>query len=91
MEKNGKLETLAKDLAENIKKEDVAEKHLEYAIRGALNPKLLISNLSEALRTTESETEKLLDKLGFSDVVAQKTMHEDASGSKRSCGLQDFS
>lgn len=79
MDKNGKLEGLAHNLAEHVKKEDVTEKHLWYAIKGALNSKILISNLAEALRITEPETEKLLDKFGFSDVVAQKALHEESA------------
>lgn len=90
MGKNGGLETLPKKLVQNVKKEDVTQKHIWYAIRGALNPKLLISNLAEALRITESETENLLDESGFSDVIAQKHLQESETRTIAPESLVDY-
>ncbi|MCK4760739.1 MAG: hypothetical protein KAW12_00970 [Candidatus Aminicenantes bacterium] len=55
-------------------KSSITEEHLWYAVRGALDPKLLISNISEALRVSAEETEQLLIDNGFGDLVAQKKL-----------------
>ena len=82
---DGSLPFLVSRLINSIKKADVSEDHLWYAIRGAINPNLIISNVAEALRITSSETEKLLIENGFSDLVAQSRLHQSLSNDNNSC------
>lgn len=70
----GTLKHLVGKLYQSLSKADVSEDHLWYAIRGAMNPELLISNLAEALRISAMETEQLLVENGFGDLVAQKKL-----------------
>jgi hypothetical protein len=78
MEQKGTLPYLVSQLEQSLKKIDVKAEHLWYAARGALNPKLLIANLAEALRVPAAETEQLLIENGFGDLVAQsKISNED--------------
>jgi hypothetical protein len=57
------------------------------AIRGAIDGRLLIDNLAEALRISSPETEQLLADGGFGDVVAQlkirSTVHSSDAGPLR--------
>ena len=71
MTQKGILPSLVIQLEKFINKADVTAEHLWYAVRGALNPKLLISNMAEALRVSAAETEQLLIENGFGDLVAQ--------------------
>jgi hypothetical protein len=70
----GTLFNLISELRESSDKPDVSEEHLWYAIRGALSPQLLVSNLAEALRIPEARTEDLLIANGFGDLVAQRRL-----------------
>jgi len=70
MTKKGTLPFLSNKLLEMSSKSDVSEDHLWYVIRGAIDPNLLISNLSEALRISAIETSQLLIENGFGDLVA---------------------
>jgi hypothetical protein len=70
------LKHLVGVLRKSADKADVTEEHLWYAIRGAINPQLLVSNLAEALRIPSEETELLLTNNGFGDIVAQKRLSE---------------
>lgn len=74
MEKKGTLPYLVGKLEESFNRSDVTNDHLWYAVRGALNSRLLISNLAEALRVSAEETEQLLTKKGFGDLVAQSKL-----------------
>ena len=69
---DGTLKSLVDGLIRSSNKAGVSADHLWYEIRLALNPGLLVANLSEALRISASETEALLIANGFEDVVAQK-------------------
>jgi hypothetical protein len=60
----------------NIKKDSITSEHLWYVIQGALQPSLLINNLSEALRVTAKEIEELLTNNGFGDLVMQSRLKE---------------
>ncbi len=71
MAQRGTLKYLVDKLQQSVDKADITTDHLWYAIRGAINPELLISNLAEALRISASETEHLLAENGFGDIVAQ--------------------
>lgn len=70
-EKKVNLSILVQSLLKSVHKDSVSEDHLWYALRGALNPALLVSNLSEALRISAAETEELLIQNGLSDLVMQ--------------------
>jgi hypothetical protein len=70
----GTLKHLITKLHRSSSKADVSEDHLWYAVRGAINPELLVSNLAEALRIPAIETERLLIESGFGDLVAQKRL-----------------
>lgn len=74
MTRKGQLPYLVNKLKQSSGKTDVNDDHLWYAIRGAINPTLLISNLAEALRVQATETEQLLIETGFGDLVAQKNL-----------------
>lgn len=74
MVKKGTLPYLANILKKSSTKSDVTQDHLWYAIRGALDSKLLISNLAEALRIPATKTEQLLIESGFGDFVAHKRL-----------------
>lgn len=68
----GALEHLVKDLRREVNKADVTDDHLWLAVRGALDPDLLICNLAEALRISGSDTRQLLIDNGFGDIVAHQ-------------------
>ncbi len=68
----GTVEHLVNQLHQSSGKADVSKEHLWYAVRGAISPGLLVSNLAEALRISAQETEQALIEHGFGDVVAQK-------------------
>ncbi|MEW6608455.1 MAG: hypothetical protein AB1414_13590 [bacterium] len=76
MKKESNLNNLIKELIYKVKDKGLEEENLWEAVRGALSPKILISNLSEALRTTSEETESLLCELGLSDIVAQSKLED---------------
>ncbi len=65
------LPALVEKIINSTGPSDVTTEHLWYAIRGALNPGLLISNIAEALRISATDTEAILKKNGFGDLVAQ--------------------
>lgn len=70
------LNTLVNSLLKNVKGNPTIEDHIWYAIRGALQPFLLVNNLAESLRITTRETEELLTKNGFGDIVMQAQIEE---------------
>lgn len=74
MTKNGTLPHLVRELEQSSEKTGVTADHLWLVIRGALDSKLLISNIAEALRVSASETERLLVENGFGDFVAQSKL-----------------
>jgi hypothetical protein len=74
MTTEGMLPDLVQRLKKSSDKTGVTIEHLWYAVRGALNPGLLINNLAEALRIPAVETEQLLKDNGFGDVVAQSRL-----------------
>ncbi len=74
MTKKGTLPYLVSELEHSSKKADVTAEHIWYAVRGALDAKLLISSMPEALRISAAETEKLLIENGFGDLVAQSKL-----------------
>lgn len=76
MTKEGTLLYLVSQLEKSLNKADVTADHLWYAVRGALNSKLLISNLAEVLRLSAKETEQLLIGNGFGDLVAQSKISD---------------
>jgi hypothetical protein len=81
MAKKGTLTDLVNQLEQSTGKTGVTAEHLWYALRGALTPRLLLSNMAEALRLSAQETEQLLIENGFADVVAQdKLDREKKSG-----------
>jgi hypothetical protein len=83
MLKKGTLPYLVNHL-ENTSIKDSDDSLLWYSVRGSINPKLLISNLSETLRSTEKEVEKVLEDTGFGDFVAEKNIKSALSDSEES-------
>jgi hypothetical protein len=75
MTKKGTLPSLVTQLENSLNKADVTAELLWYAVRGALNSTLLISNIAEALRVSAAETEQLLIENGFGDLVAQSKLN----------------
>ncbi len=67
----GTLPYVVEELIEIVSKEGVEAEHLWYVIRNAIDPKLLVSNIAEALRISSSETESILVEKGFGDLVGQ--------------------
>ncbi|HUW62787.1 MAG TPA: hypothetical protein VMZ06_17400 [Candidatus Bathyarchaeia archaeon] len=49
----------------------ISNKNVWYALRGALDPELLITNLAETLRVTQDETLTLLQQHGFGDLATR--------------------
>ncbi|MCX6581703.1 MAG: hypothetical protein NT166_16150 [Candidatus Aminicenantes bacterium] len=87
MTKEGSLPYLVNKLKESSGKNEVTVEHLWYAVRGALNPNLLINNIAEALRIPAAKTEQLLEENGFGDLVAQSKLsadHDSISSTDRS-------
>jgi len=77
MTQEGTLPYLVAKLEQSLKNNtDIASERLWYAIRSALDPKLLISGLAEAMRVPAEETEQLLKENGFGDLVAQSKLSE---------------
>jgi hypothetical protein len=69
--KKGTLPYLVEQFERLPGKNGIEKDYLWYAIRGALDSKLLISNLAEVLRASSDETEHELIEKGFGDLVAQ--------------------
>ncbi len=65
MAETGTLPYLVSELVQSLNKDGVTAEHLWHLMRGALDPKLLISSMAEALRVTAAETEQLLIESGF--------------------------
>lgn len=77
MIQKGTLPYLVTKLEQSLKNNtDITSERLWYAIRRALDPKSIISGLAEAMRVPAEETEQLLKKNGFGDLVAQSKLSE---------------
>ncbi len=89
MDKKGSLKYLVEQL-KRTNENEVNEENIWYAVRGAINPALLISNLAEALRIPAGDTATLLSKYGLGDLVAQNRLSEidDADSSDALVGYQ---
>jgi hypothetical protein len=72
--KKGMLPYLVKRLESSSNKSNVGEENLWYAIRGAIDPGLLIANLAEVMRMPAQEVEEILVVSAFGDLVAKKKL-----------------
>jgi len=66
----------------------VSSDRLWHSIHNALDPKNLITNLAEALRITELETEALLIQHGFGDIVSRKNLETIPIATSKSTLIQ---
>jgi hypothetical protein len=72
--RKGMLPYLVKKLESSSNKANVGEESLWYAIRGAIDPGLLIANLAEVMRMPAQEVEEILVESAFGDLVAKKKL-----------------
>jgi len=87
---SGGLESLPQQIVEHLKDRGVLEPQVWSAVRGALNPKILVSNLAEVFRMSESQTKEVLSSLGLSDLMARIGLDAPTSGRPRGEGLDYF-
>ncbi len=76
MPKPGSLQYLADRLSRTSRGSELTQDHIWYAIRGATDPRLLVANLAEVLRSPPNVIDELLTKHGFGDLVAQRKLSQ---------------
>jgi hypothetical protein len=90
MMQNGGFESLPKQIVDRFKDKGILEPQVWSAIRGALNPKILVSNLAEVFRMSDAQTQEVLSSLGLSDLMAHVGLDNSHSGGNQAAGVDYF-